>query len=86
MSKNGLRDIDIAGTDPNKEQFAPTDAEPIRQHARMAGDPVSAIMGLVAGKAARKAIADADAVLKKPEEKKESVFTANVRREKELTK
>ena len=82
-----FKDRDIAGTDPNKEQFAPTDAEPIRQHARMAGDPISDyVMGAVAGKAARKSIADADAAVRKPEEKKESPFAANTKRERELTK
>lgn len=39
------KDIDIAGTDPNKEQFEPTDAQPIRQSARMAGDPAGSSVG-----------------------------------------
>ena len=39
MSKDGFKDIDIMATDPMKEQFEPTEAQPIRQRARMAGDP-----------------------------------------------
>ena len=39
MSKAGFKDINIMKTDPMKEQFEPTEAEPIRQRARMAGDP-----------------------------------------------
>ncbi len=35
----GFKDHDIMGTDPMKEQFAPTEAQPIRQRARMGGDP-----------------------------------------------
>lgn len=31
---------DLTKVDPKKEQFAPTDAQPIRQRARMAGDPL----------------------------------------------
>lgn len=30
-------DRNIAATDPNKEQFAPTEADPIKLHHRMAG-------------------------------------------------
>lgn len=40
MSKLGYTPPDIANTDPNVEQFAPTDEQPIRQRARMAGDPI----------------------------------------------
>ena len=29
----------LMDVDPSVEQFAPTPAQPIRQHARMAGDP-----------------------------------------------
>jgi len=32
-----LRDRNLAATNPLTEQFEPTPAEPIRQHARMAG-------------------------------------------------
>lgn len=35
-----FKNIDLMATDPNKEQFAPTPAQPIRQRARMAGDPL----------------------------------------------
>lgn len=28
---------DLARIDPKREQFAPTDAEPVRQHFKMAG-------------------------------------------------
>lgn len=40
-----FKDVDIAGTDPLKQQFEPTDAQPVRQHARMAGDPVHSVAG-----------------------------------------
>lgn len=30
-------DRDLAGVNPTKQQFEPTEAEPVRQHARMAG-------------------------------------------------
>lgn len=30
---------------PKEEQFEPTPAQPIRQHARMAGDPVHSVAG-----------------------------------------
>lgn len=40
MSKLGYTPPDIANTDPNVEQFEPTDEQPIRQRARMAGDPL----------------------------------------------
>ena len=39
----GFKHINIMATDPKKEQFAPTEAQPIRQRARMAGDPAGAI-------------------------------------------
>lgn len=44
-TKTTFVNIDIVGTDPLKEQFAPTDAQPVRQHARMAGDPVHSVAG-----------------------------------------
>ena len=31
------KDRNLAATNPNKEQFEPTDAAPIPQHVRMAG-------------------------------------------------
>lgn len=39
QAKDGmyLKPTNPAGTNPMKEQFAPTDAEPIRQRARMSG-------------------------------------------------
>jgi hypothetical protein len=30
-------DRNLAGVNPTKQQFEPTEAEPVRQHARMAG-------------------------------------------------
>lgn len=39
----GFKDIDIMATDPMKEQFEPTEAQPIRQRARMAGDPLGGL-------------------------------------------
>ena len=45
MTIKGYNPPDLARTDPNVEQFAPTDAQPIRQHARMAGDPVHSVAG-----------------------------------------
>ena len=42
MSGGGkFLDRNLMNVNPLKEQFAPTDAQPIRQHARMAGDPVA---------------------------------------------
>lgn len=35
----------LMDVNPLDEQFEPTDAQPIRQHARMAGDPVHAADG-----------------------------------------
>lgn len=35
----GFIDRNLMEVDPLREQFEPTDAQPIRQHARMAGDP-----------------------------------------------
>lgn len=35
-----FKDRNLMNVNPMKEQFAPTPAQPIRQHARMAGDPV----------------------------------------------
>lgn len=32
-------DRNLMNVNPFKQQFEPTDAQPIRQHARMAGDP-----------------------------------------------
>jgi len=32
-----FKDRPLMGTSPMKEQFEPTDAEPVRQHHRMAG-------------------------------------------------
>lgn len=43
MSKGGFKDHNLMKVDPNKEQFAPTEAQPIRQRARMAGDPAGRI-------------------------------------------
>jgi small ligand-binding sensory domain FIST len=31
-------DRNLMGVNPSKEQFEPTDANPVRQHKRMAGD------------------------------------------------
>lgn len=45
MGKGAFKNVDIMGTDPCKEQFEPTTAQPIRQHARMAGDPVHSVAG-----------------------------------------
>ena len=42
--KNLLRK-DLAGVNPLDEQFEPTPEQPIRQHARMAGDPVHSVSG-----------------------------------------
>ena len=36
---------DLMNVNPLNEQFEPTDAQPIRQHARMAGDPVHSVSG-----------------------------------------
>lgn len=35
----GFKDYNPMEVDPNKKQFEPTEATPIRQHAQMAGDP-----------------------------------------------
>ena len=35
----------LMDVNPNNEQFEPTDAQPIRQRARMAGDPVHSTPG-----------------------------------------
>ena len=35
----------LIDVNPLKEQFEPTEAQPIRQHARMAGDPVHSVAG-----------------------------------------
>ena len=32
-----LKDHNIAATDPNKQQFEPTEKHPVRQHVKMAG-------------------------------------------------
>ena len=45
MGDSKFHDYNPMNVDPNKEQFAPTDAQPVRQHARMAGDPVHAAGG-----------------------------------------
>ena len=46
MSGGGkLTDRNLMNVNPLKEQFEPTDAQPIRQHARMAGDPVHSVKG-----------------------------------------
>lgn len=37
-----FKDRNLMDVDPLKEQFEPTDAQPVRQHARMAGDPLVA--------------------------------------------
>lgn len=39
MAKDGMyqQARNLVGTNPMKEQFEPTDAEPIRQRARMSG-------------------------------------------------
>jgi hypothetical protein len=34
-----LKPLNLMATNPLREQFAPTDAQPIRQRARMGGDP-----------------------------------------------
>lgn len=34
-----FKDHKLAGISPNKQQFEPTEANPVRQHAQMAGDP-----------------------------------------------
>lgn len=33
-----FRDRDLASTNPLKDQFEPTESEPVRQHHRMAGN------------------------------------------------
>ncbi len=85
QKQSGFPQVDIMGTNPLKQQFEPTDAQPIRQRARMAGDPVDSIMGLVAGKKARDSIAEADRNTKKEEKPRDSILTQNTRKEKELT-
>ena len=39
MSRGGFIDRNLMKVNPLKEQFEPTEAQPIRQRARMAGDP-----------------------------------------------
>ena len=39
MKTGKLADRNLLAINPRNEQFEPTDAQPIRQHARMAGDP-----------------------------------------------
>ena len=34
---DSLQNVNIAATDPKKEQFAPTDGEPVRQRFKMGG-------------------------------------------------
>ncbi len=41
MGDSKFHDYNPIPVDPNKQQFEPTDAQPGRQHARMAGYPVS---------------------------------------------
>ncbi len=36
--EGSFHDRNLAATNPSKEQFEPTDANPVRQRARMAGD------------------------------------------------
>jgi hypothetical protein len=72
MSKSGFKDINIAATDPNKEQFAPTEAQPIRQRARMAGDPIAKIFGMLVGKPKAPPKEEAPAPAPVPEKKEES--------------
>lgn len=38
VSERKFFDRNLAGTNPNTEQFEPTDANPVRQHHRMAGE------------------------------------------------
>ena len=45
MSKSGFIDRNLMNVNPMKEQFEPTEAQPIRQRARMAGDPVHSVAG-----------------------------------------
>lgn len=41
MGDAKFKDHNLMGVNPLNQQFEPTDAQPIRQHARMAGDPAS---------------------------------------------
>lgn len=45
MGAKGFVDRNLMDVNPLDEQFEPTEAQPIRQHARMAGDPVHAVSG-----------------------------------------
>lgn len=37
IEAGSFKDRDLAATNPIKEQFEPTDADPVNQHKRMAG-------------------------------------------------
>ena len=45
MAKSGFIDRNLMKVNPLKEQFEPTVDQPIRQRARMGGDPVHSVAG-----------------------------------------
>ncbi len=55
-----LHDYNPLRVNPNKQQFEPTEAQPIRQRARMGGDPTDDAAELTPGQMMLKKVQDAN--------------------------